>query len=78
MSSFQLKLQGDLLESTQALADGSGVSLEQWLLAAVEAKVEIEALQCLFDKRAQNADYMRFDKVLSRVPEAAPAEGDEL
>ncbi|MEL6138317.1 MAG: CopG family transcriptional regulator [Cyanobacteria bacterium J06628_6] len=78
MNTYTLELRGDLLESAQTLAARSDIPLEQWLLAAIEAKVGVEATQHFLNARASNANYERFDEILSRVPEVPPVEGDEL
>jgi len=78
MNTHTLELQGDLLESALKLAARSNVSLEQWLLAAIEAKVGVEASQRLLDQRAEKAAYEAYQTILSRVPAVHPVEGDEL
>ncbi|MEO0459089.1 MAG: hypothetical protein AAF152_21265 [Cyanobacteria bacterium P01_A01_bin.114] len=52
--------------------------LEQWFMATIVAKIEVEKTRYLLQSYAQKADYVRFDTILDRVPDVLPVEGDEL
>jgi hypothetical protein len=78
MSLYSLDLPNELLEEIQAIAQESQVSIEQWFLAAIAQRLEMEKTRTIFQKYAQKADLDRFDEILARVPGGDPVPGDEL
>lgn len=78
MSTYPLELPNELLAEAQKLAAENQIPLAQWLMSAINAKIEAEKARTLLASYAQNADYTQFDAILSRVPEVPPIEGDEL
>ena len=78
MSAYPLELPAELLEEAQKLAAEKRMPLSQWMLSAISAKIEAEKTRHLLQSYAQNADYVKFDALLARIPNVPPVEGDEL
>ena len=76
---YPLKLPLSIKRAAQRLAKEDGVSLNQWIAAAVAQKVGcVETAAEFFKKRAGNAKADSMAKVLRRVPKNQPDPGDEL
>ncbi len=78
MSTYPLELPAELLEEAQELASKNQMSLKQWLILAINAKIAVEKTRQLLQSHAQNADYAKFDALLAKVPDVPPVEGDEI
>ncbi len=78
MSAYPLELPAELIEEAQKLASKNQMSLEQWLISAIDAKIAVEKTRQLLQSHAQNADYAKFDALLAKVPDVPPVEGDEI
>ncbi|KYC38391.1 CopG family transcriptional regulator [Scytonema hofmannii PCC 7110] len=78
MSSYPLQLPEELMQEVRRLAEVNQVTLEQWLLVAIERHVAAEQSLRHLRLAAQAADYDRFDRILARVPDVNPMPGDEL
>ncbi|WP_017297806.1 hypothetical protein [Nodosilinea nodulosa] len=77
MSSYPLSLPSDLLEEIRQLAADSGVSLDQWLVAAIAEKVGAARTERLLRRYAEKFDEEQFAQLLARVPDVDPLPGDE-
>lgn len=78
MSAYPLELPAELLEKAQELASKNQISLKQWLISAINAKIDVEKTRQLLQSHAQNADYAKFDALLAKVPDVPPVEGDGI
>ena len=78
MSLYPLDLPTELLEEVREVAQANQLSIEQWFLEAIAQRLAAEKTQRLFQDYARQADFDRFDQILSRVPEEVPMLGDEL
>lgn len=78
MSAYPLELPAELIEEAQKLASKNQMSLKQWLISAIDAKIAVEKTRQLLQSHAQNADYAKFDALLAKVPDVPPVEGDEI
>lgn len=79
MSSFPLRLPGDLKERAAAQAEAAGVSLNQYITTAIAARVGAQAeAERYFAVRAARAQPGRAREILSRAGQGRkPIPGDE-
>ncbi len=66
-----------LLDHVRKLADGEGVSVNQFVTSAVAEKASVSGYKYL-KKRAQRGSREKFLKVLSKVPDTPPAGEDRI
>ena len=78
-STYPLKLQLSIKKGVQRLAKEDGVSLNQWITAAVAEKVGVvETAADFFKKRAGKATGEGLMRFLRTAPKAAPDAEDAL
>lgn len=78
-ATYPLKLPNSVKKAAQRLAKEDGVSLNQWIAAAVAEKVGVlETAAEFFKKRAGNAKGDRLMKFLRNAPPSEPEAGDEI
>lgn len=76
---YPLKLPHSIKRAAQRLAKEDGVSLNQWIAAAVAEKVGVvETAAEFFKKRAGKAKGSGMMKFLRNAPDVAPEGGDEI
>ena len=78
MSTLSVRLPNSLHRRLRKLARDEGVSMNQIISAAVGEK--LAALMTLdhLKQRAKRSDKKAFDRILERVPDTEPDEGDRL
>jgi hypothetical protein len=77
-ATYPLKLPLSLKEAAARLAKADGVSLNQWIAAAVAQKVGVvETAADFFRRRAQGSTGQGLGDILDRIPAAPPDPGDE-
>lgn len=77
-ATYPLKLPHSVKKAAQRLAKEDGVSLNQWIAAAVAEKVGVvETAAAFFEKRAGNAKGDRLLKFLRKAPPTPPATEDK-
>ena len=78
-ATYPLKLPLSVKKAAQRLAKEDGVSLNQWIAAAVAEKVGVvETAAQFFKKRAGNATGARLMRFLKTAPKVPPQPGDEV
>ncbi len=78
-STYPLKLPLSIKKAAQRLAKEDGVSLNQWIAAAVAEKVGVaETARDFFKKRAGKATGEGLMKCLRTAPKSAPEPEDAL
>ncbi len=78
-STYPLKLPLSVKKAAQRLAKEDGVSLNQWIAAAVAEKVGVmETAAEFFKKRAGNATGAGLMRFLKNAPDVTPDAEDEL
>jgi len=78
-ATYPLKLPQSIKKAAQRLAREDGVSLNQWIAAAVAEKVGVvETAADFFKKRAGNAKGTRLIKFLRNAPRRIPDQTDEI
>jgi hypothetical protein len=78
MSTLSLRLPESLHRQLSELAKSEGISLNQLIATAAAEKLAAITTEEYLQSRAQRASRQKFEKALATVPNAAPAEGDEL
>ncbi len=78
-ATYPLKLPASVKDAAARLARQDGVSLNQWIAAAVAEKVgAVETAAVFLKKRAGDATGEGLRGFLERVPDVPPQPGDEL
>ena len=78
-ATYPLKLPHSVKKAAQRLAKEDGVSLNQWIAAAVAEKVGVvETAAAFFKKGAGNAKGDRLLKILRQAPNAPPEPEDRI
>lgn len=78
-ATYPLKLPASIKTAAERLAREDGVSLNQWITAAVAQKVgAVETAAEFFKRRAGNAQPRDMMEILDRLPDVPPEPGDEL
>lgn len=78
-ATYPLKLPNSVKKAAQRLAKEDGVSLNQWIAAAVAEKVGVvETAAAFFEKRAGNAKGSGLLRFLRKAPNASPALEDRI
>ena len=76
---YPLQLPESLKETAVRLAKEDGVSLNQWIVAAVAQKIgAVETAEEFLARRAKNADVNAALALLDRAPDTPPIKGDEI
>lgn len=79
MRAYPLKLPHSIKKASQRLAKEDGVSLHQWIAAAVAEKIGVvETAAEFFKKRAGKARGNGLMKFLRNAPDVAPEPEDEI
>lgn len=78
-ATYPLKLPASIKAAAARLAKEDGVSLNQWIAAAVAQKVGVvETAAEFFRRRAGSATGAGLRAILDQVPDNPPEPGDEL
>ena len=76
---YPLQLPISLKETASRMAREDGVSLNQWITAAVAQKIgAVETADALLKRRAATAKTGDLTRYLDRAPDLPPVPGDEL
>jgi HicB family len=78
-ATYPLKLPSSIKKAAQRLAKEDGVSLNQWIAAAVAQKIGVvETASEFFKKRAGKATGASLAKFLRSAPRTAPSPEDSM
>jgi hypothetical protein len=78
-ASYPLKLPASIKAAAARLAKEDGVSLNQWITAAVAQKIgAVETAADFFKRRAGNASPEDLKAFLANAPDVPPQPGDDL
>jgi hypothetical protein len=78
MSSISLRLPASLHKRVRELAEREGVSINQLITTALAEKMSALLTVEYLEARAKRGSRARFERVLGKVRDIAPEEGDEL
>jgi predicted HicB family RNase H-like nuclease len=78
MSNISLRLPNSLHEFVRKLAEKDGVSINQFISLAVAEKVSALSTEDYLEKRAEKGKREDFLKVLKKVSNRKPQQGDEI
>jgi hypothetical protein len=78
-ATYPLKLPASIKSAAARLAKEDGVSLNQWIAAAVAQKVgAVETATAFFHRRAGQTKPEDLQAILALAPDRAPDPGDEV
>jgi len=78
MSAISLRIPNSLHHHIRDIARKDGVSINQFISAAVSEKVSVLTAKEYFELKAKRASRSRFEKALSRIPHRTPDHEDKL
>ncbi len=78
MSQYALRLPDSLMEAARRTAKSERTSLNQLFLTAIAEKLSALDTEEFIRTRAARANEAAYRKVLDKVPDNPPVEGDEL
>lgn len=78
MSALSLRLPDSIHRHIKEIAKREGVSINQFISSAVSEKISAIMTEEYLTKRAKRARKQDFKKILDKVPDREPLEGDEL
>ncbi|MBL7050524.1 MAG: toxin-antitoxin system HicB family antitoxin [Nitrospira sp.] len=78
MSALSLRLPDSIHRHIKEIAQKEGVSINQFISSAVSEKVSALLTEDYLKSRAKKARKSEFKKILNRVPDREPLQGDEL
>jgi hypothetical protein len=78
MSAISLRLSESIHRQVRELVQREGVSINQFISAAVAEKLSALLTQEYLEKRARRGDRRKFEKALSKVKNVGPLHGDNI
>ncbi len=78
MSTLSLRLPNSLHRQVKDLAVREGISINQLISTAVAEKLSALLTEELLGERAQRGSRKKFERVLKKVADVEPVEGDRL
>lgn len=77
-ATYPLRLPASIKAEAERLAAAEGTSLNQFVASAVAEKVATLRTADFFAERRARADWVAFDRIMTRQSGEAPREGDEI
>jgi uncharacterized protein (DUF1778 family) len=77
MSALNLRLPNSIHRHIKEIATKEGVSINQFIAAAVSEKISAVMTEEYLSQRAQRADRNKFKELLNKVPDRKPLSGDD-
>lgn len=77
-STYALRLPKSLKEAVERISKEDRTSINQFVAMAVAEKVAALETARYFSERKNRADFLEFDRILSRKGGEVPREGDEI
>jgi hypothetical protein len=78
MGKIEINLPDSLLKQASELAKEEETTLDQFISSALAEKVSALRTVEYLKQRAQKGDRIRFEQILSKVPDVEPDEHDKL
>ena len=78
MSTLSLRLPDSLHEKVRDLAEREGISINQFVTTALAEKLSALLTEEYLEKRARRASRGKFERVLKKARNRAPATDDEI
>jgi predicted transcriptional regulator len=78
MTALNVRLPESIHRRLRVLAEQEGISLNSLITSAVTEKIAILDAETVLLERAKRGSIPEFKKLLARVPNVGPLEGDEL
>ncbi len=77
MSTMSLRLPESLHQKVREMAEKEGVSINQLITTALAEKLSAQMTVEYLEERARRGERTSFDRVLGKVKDRVPDEGDE-
>ena len=77
MGSLSLRIPDSYHTAVKEIATQDNISINQFIVSAVAEKIASFETQKYLEQRAEKASVGKFEHVLSKVPEAEPADFDK-
>ena len=77
MTTLQTAIPDDLHQTVLAQAEREHISVDALISRTLRAAVALPLLALSVEERAARANWNDFDRIMSSVPDAPPAPGDE-
>jgi hypothetical protein len=77
MTTLKAAIPDELHEALLAQAERERVSVDALISRALRAAMAVPLMRLSVEERAARGDWHAFDRIAARVPDVAPAPGDE-
>ena len=77
-ATYPLRLPRSIKEAVARIAKQDGTSINQFVVMAVAEKLAALETAAFFADRRRRADFLAFDRIMSRPGGEPPREGDEI
>ena len=77
MSTLTISVPDSIRRRAEALAQNDGISMDQFVALAMAEKVAVLDAGTYLSERAARGSREKFDRILARVPDVPPQQGDE-
>jgi hypothetical protein len=78
MSILTVSLPDSIRRRAETLAQSDGISFDQFVALALAEKVAVLDAGTYLAERARRGDREKFERILARVPDVPPEDGDQL
>lgn len=78
MSTLTVSIPDSVRRRAEALAESDGISVDQFVALALAEKVAVLDAGTHLAARAARGSREKFDRILARVPDVPPQEGDAI
>ena len=78
MSVISLRIPESLHHKVREIAKKENISINQFITSALAEKISALLTEAYLEERAQRGSRSKFDKALSKVPDAEPEAHDKL
>ena len=77
-AAYQINLPNSIKAEARHLAKVEGISMNQLIVTAVAEKLAVMNTETFFAERRKRADFIEFDRIISRNGGEPPRKGEEL
>ena len=77
MSTLTISVPDSIRRRAETLAQNDGISMDQFVALAMAEKVAVLDAGTYLSERAARGSREKFDRILARVPDVPPQQGDE-
>jgi len=78
MSTISVRIPDSVYRRVKQLAAEERLSINQFINSAVAEKLSAYLTEQYLERRAARGDHAKFERVMSKIPDKEPMEGDDL